>query len=227
MRKLIFILFIQLILTSCGGGGSEDPVPVPSEPELGAFELVFPENNTLCTEGTEISDTEVSIPLKWSNSTNATSYEVVLTNTESGSRIEKMTSTNSINIILPKATKFSWNVTAILQNKGKQSNSAWNFYTEGVSVSNHAPFPASITLEDNKDGTINISWEASDLDNDILKYKVYLGESKDTVELIKETESTFIEKQSIDYNTTYFLMVVVLDKNGNSSSIYKEFRFNS
>lgn len=52
------------------------------------------------------------------------------------------------------------------------------FYTEGVSVSNHAPFPASITLEDNKDGTINISWEASDLDNDILKYKVYLGSQK-------------------------------------------------
>ncbi|RLK02183.1 fibronectin type III domain-containing protein [Tenacibaculum discolor] len=224
MRKLIFILFIQLILTSCGGGGSEDPVP--SEPELGAFELVFPVNNTLCTEGTEVSDTEVSIPLKWSNSTNAISYEVVLTNTESGNRIEKMTNTNSMSVILPKATKFSWNVTAILQNKGKQSNSAWNFYTEGVSVSNHAPFPASITLEDNKDGTINISWEASDLDNDILKYKVYLGESKDSVELIKETESTFIEKQSVDYNTTYFLMVVVLDKNGNSSSIYKEFQFN-
>ncbi|WP_428743056.1 hypothetical protein [Tenacibaculum sp.] len=224
MRKLIFILFTQLILTSCGGGGSEDPIP--SEPELGAFELVFPENNTLCTEGTKISDNEVSIPLKWSNSTNATSYEVVLTNTESGNRIEKITNMNFMNITLPKATKFSWNVVAIRQDNVKQSNNTWNFYTEGVSTSNHAPFPASITLKDNKDSTINISWVASDLDNDILKYKVYLGESKDTVELIKETESSIIEKQSIDYNTIYFLKIVVLDKNGNSSSSTKEFRFN-
>lgn len=223
MRKLIYILIIQLTLISCGGGGDD-----PKEPEvvLGAFELTFPVNNTLCTEGTTVSNNEVAIPLRWNTSNNATSYKVTVTNTVSGEKIERTTNANSIDVNLPKGTKFSWNVTAILNNKEKLSSS-WSFYTEGISESNHIPFPASITLEDNKDGTINIKWEGSDLDNDIINYKVYLGDSESSASLIVETVNTVIQNQGIDYNKKYFLKVITIDEKDNSSSSIKEFKFNN
>lgn len=223
MRKLIYILIIQLTLISCGGGDDD-----PKEPEvvLGTFELTFPVNNTLCTEGTTVSKDKVAIPLRWNTSKNATSYKVKVTNTVSGEKIERTTNNSSIEVNLLKGTKFSWNVTAILNDKEKLS-STWNFYTEGISESNHIPFPASITLEDNKDGTINIKWEGSDLDNDIKKYKVYLGDSESSASLIEETESTIIQNKSIDYNKKYFLKIITIDEKDNSSSSIKEFRFNN
>ncbi|WP_299158116.1 hypothetical protein [uncultured Tenacibaculum sp.] len=222
MKKLIYILIIQLILISCGGSGNE---PIEPEVELGVFELIFPENNTLCTEGKSISKGQVAIPLRWNISKNATSYKVVIINTDTGERTERTTNTNSIEVNLLKGTKFSWNVIAILNNKEK-SSSTWNFYSEGVSVSNHIPFPASISIEDNKDGTINIKWVGSDLDNDIANYKVYLGESESTTVLIAETTNNSIENKSINYNKKYFLKIITIDEKDNSSSSIKEFRFN-
>lgn len=81
MRKLIYILIILLTLTSCGGGSDD-----PKEPELvlGSFGLTFPVNNTLCTEGTTVSNNEVIIPLRWNTSKNAASYKITIINTVSG-----------------------------------------------------------------------------------------------------------------------------------------------
>lgn len=222
MKNFIYIFIIPFILISCGG--KDDPIPEKIV-ELGAFELVFPEKNTLCTEGTIISEDKVSIPLQWSVSKNATSYKVVVTNTNTGVKIEETTINNSLDVDLLKGEKFSWNVTAFVDNKTKLSNSTWNFYSEGASVDNHAPFPASISLVDNKDGTVNINWEATDLDNDIVNYKVYLGTSENTAVLIKEINDNKITNQKIDYNTEYFIKIVTIDKNGNSSSGIKLFKF--
>ena len=222
MRKFIYLLIIQLTLTSCGGGGGD---PKESEIVLGTLELTFPVNNTLCTEGTTVSNNEVTIPLRWNTSKNAVSYKAVITNTVSGEKIERVTNANSIDVNLPKGTKFSWKVTAILNNKEESSNT-WSFYTEGISESNHTPFPASITLEDNKNGTINIKWEGLDLDNDIVNYKVYLGDSENSASLVVETENNIIQNQSIDYNKLYFLKITTIDEKDNSSSSIKEFNFN-
>lgn len=219
MKKIIFILITQLLFISCSSNHE------PIEEELGAFELNYPKNNTLCTEGKSISKDKVTIPLKWEVSKNAAFYKVKVINTSTGEKIEKVVNTTSTELNLLKGIKFSWSITAILNDK-ELSSSTWSFYSEGASVSNHIPFPANISLKDNKDGTINIKWEGSDLDNDIANYKVYLGSSENTAVLLIETKDTIIKNHNINYNKKYFLKIVTIDEKGNSSSSIKEFKFN-
>lgn len=220
--KYIFVI-LAVILQSCGG--SDDSPAPPAPIELGAFNLTFPDNNEVCTEGVDISNDMVEIPFRWTTSENAVSYKIEVTNTETGQKHETTSSTNSGEVVLPKGTQFTWKVIAVAGDKTKDSNADWNFYSQGLSTSNHIPFPASITLEDNKDGTINVSWQGSDLDNDIANYQVYFGESESAASLISETLETRISNQGIQYGTTYFLNIITIDQNGNTSSSKKEFKF--
>ena len=117
----------------------------------------------------------IAIPFDWGIATNATSYTLEVTNTKTGQKYQETTSTNSGEIILPKGIQFTWKVTANLNGNSKESNDTWSFYSEGITTSNHIPFPAKITLEDNKNGTINILWQGSDIDNDIDVYEIYIN----------------------------------------------------
>ncbi len=229
MKHLQYIFIIlTLTIQSCGGGddaAGPNPNPNPgTDLSLGDFELIFPINNTICTEGTEVSETTTSIPFRWSVSENATSYKIEVINSSNGDKTENTATTNSTNIDLPKGTQFTWNVIAILDSDSKPSKENWNFYSEGITVSNHVPFPAKITLQDNKDGSINVSWTSTDLDNDIDMYEVFLQEGTNRT-LIAETKETVINGVRISYDTIYSLEVITKDKQGNSSSSKREFRF--
>ncbi len=223
MRLIKLLIILALILQSCGG--SDDGAgPGPAPLELGDFQLSFPNNNEVCTEGTNISGDLVEIPFRWSPSKNATSYRIEATGTQDGTVYQTTSTTNSGAITLPKGTQFTWKVIANLKDDTKESDTTWNFYSEGVTTLNHIPFPAEITLEDNKDGTINILWEGNDLDNDIDKYEVYL--SNDTTRtLIADTQETSITNYQIMYDVIYNLEVITKDQRGNSSSSKRDFRF--
>ncbi|NER18075.1 hypothetical protein [Spongiivirga citrea] len=227
MKLLNLIIAAALLFTtSCGGGGDDSPPPPtpPAELELGAFSLVFPENNEVCTEGEDVGTDMITIVFRWGSSSNATSYKIEVTQ-DTGQKFEATTTSTSAPLTVPKGTQFTWNVSAIREDKTKAGNTDFNFYSEGITESNHTPFPASITLEDNMDGTINIVWVGSDIDNDIENYDIMLGTTPEPSAILENTTSTRIDNQAINYDTIYYLNVVTKDQHGNSSNSKKQFNF--
>ena len=224
MRLVIKLIFVGLLVASCGGSDdSNNNQPEETEKELGAFNLIFPENNLICTEGEDNGTDGVSIELQWSASANATSYELEITNQENNSKDTRTITTTSLAVGLPKGTQFSWNVTAILGSKTLSSDS-WNFYSEGNSTENFAPFPAEIGVSDNGDGSVSVSWTGEDLDDDLSTYDVYIGTSGN-LELILENTTN----ESTNYNITageqYIARVVSKDSNNNTSTSETYFTF--
>ncbi|MBQ4818723.1 hypothetical protein [Aquimarina sp. MMG016] len=222
MKLIRLLIIIAIIFQSCSSGGDDGPAPIV----LGAFDLVFPDNNEVCTEGTDVGNDMVSIPFRWNNSANASSYNIEVRD-ENGQTYNASATSNSVDIALPKGTQFTWKVTATLDALALPSNETWSFYSEGITADNHIPFPATITLTDNQDGTINISWIGSDLDNDIDAYDVKLGTSDNPPTILSNTQDVSIQNQSINYDTVYYLEIITKDQKGNSSKSKKRFNFKS
>ncbi|APQ17813.1 fibronectin type III domain-containing protein [Maribacter hydrothermalis] len=222
MRLAIKLILAGILVGSCGGKDNDTPTP-PKEKELGSFNLIFPDNNLICTEGEDNGTDGVNIEFQWSASTNATSYELEITNQETNSTDNRTVNTTSAAIDLPKGTLFSWTVTAVLGEKTLESNS-WNFYSEGTSTENFAPFPAEITVSDNNDGTVTISWVGEDLDDDLANYDVYIGITGN-MELILESTTDLSTIYSIISGQQYMIEIVSYDSKGNTSSSRTHFIF--
>ncbi|WP_324023850.1 hypothetical protein QSV08_13265 [Maribacter sp. BPC-D8] len=222
MRLAIKLIFVILLVTSCGGKDSDNPT-TPEEKVLGDFNLVFPDNNLICTEGEDNGTDGINIEFQWSASTNATSYELEITNQETNSTDTRTVTTTSLAVGLPKGTQFSWGVTAILGSKTLPSDS-WNFYSEGTSTENFAPFPAEISISDNGDGTVIVSWVGEDLDDDLVNYDVYIGTSGN-LELILENTTNENTTYNITAEEQYIVEIVSKDSNDNTSTSRTYFTF--
>ena len=223
--KTVLKIFIGLFLFSSCGGGKDSPSPPKEETkELGAFNLVFPDNNLVCTEGNAIGTDEVSIEFQWSKSDNAVTYNLQITNQATGGVINTSSTTLEKAVTLSKNTQFSWTVTAILGDKTKAS-APWNFYSEGIALENYAPFPADISITDNENGTVQIDWPSTDLDDDIESYDVYLGTDSEPELILDDVTYTSLAAQPIEYNTVYYLKVVTADSNDNTSTSEMAFKF--
>jgi len=212
MRSFIKLIILSVILSSCGGGGGSST----PEKELGAFNLVFPDNNHVCTAGTDVGADEVAIEFLWTASDNATSYTLEITNQESGDKITQTSNTAEESVVLAKGVQFSWTVTAKFEDKSKKSSS-WNFYSEGVAQDNYAPFPAEIKVTDNGDETVKINWEGSDLDNDIVSYDIHFGTTEDPALVHTAENDSEALTQSIVYGTDYYIKIVTVDELDNKS----------
>lgn len=224
MKFIKLLIIVALVLQSCSkDDGGSGPAPI----ELGEFALTFPNNNEVCTEGTSVSAETVSIPFSWNASDNATSYQVEVTQSDNNQKFEASATNTNADIALPKGTQFTWKVTAIVDDKTKESDAVFSFYSQGATQDNHIPFPANITLTNNGDGTIDISWQGSDLDNDIIGYDVRLGTSDNLTTIASNTTETTLPNRTILFNTDYTLEVVTKDSEGNSSISKKQFNFKS
>jgi len=226
MRIAQLLIISALILQSCGGGGDDAPPP-PLPLEIGSFKLLFPENNQLCTLGTDVSEGMISIPFRWNEAENATSYKLEIFEQGGTKTYEETVSTNAADVVITRGTQFNWKVTASLDQKELESDDIWNFYTEGTSVNSHVPFPAKITVTDNLDNSIDIIWEGSDLDDDIVSYDVSIGTESNPPALLLETTETSVLDYSIMYDTLYYLEIITLDTQGNRSISTKKFNFRS
>lgn len=223
MKNIIRIILTFILFTSCGGG---DDGPAPTEKkELGAFDLVFPDNDQICTEGTDMDDNMVAINFLWTESENAISYELKITNQETNDIISVVSSKPEKEVTLKKGSQFTWIVTAKLDATIKKESSSWNFYSTGVVSDNYAPFPAEINISDNTDGTVKIEWASTDLDNDITGYDIYLDTKRDADLLLSDTANTSISSYAIEYGTIYYVKVVTKDTRGNSATSTRSFKF--
>lgn len=219
-RNIYIVLFSSIILTSCGGGGGSEDVP-PAAPTKA--DLVFPEQNSECNEGTIISDIQSSVTFNWSDATNATNYEVFVKNLDSDVTSTYTSSVSEKIITINRGTLYSWYV--ISKNSGTQvaQSSTWKFYNAGKPVSSHAPFPADLvspTMGTNLSNTttsVNLKWTGSDVDNDISKYTIQLNTTSPPTNSIGTVTTSSLDT-NVSSNNTYYWRIITEDSQGNTST---------
>ena len=219
--KNYFCLMILTLSISC----SKDPAEV-SDPT--SFELIAPANNETCLEGSIINDNQKEIVFQWGGSTNATSYSLDIINLTTNVGQTLQSNGTSLSVKLTSAEPYSWKVIASGEAGAKSASSElWKFFLAGDEVVNYAPFPPelisprpSATIDVNSLNEIVLNWTCSDVDKDIVTYKVYL-DTTDGSALVRELDyvqnNTELAVDVIN-DGNYFWKVVAIDSNGNSSS---------
>lgn len=223
MKIIIINIAFVFVLISCGGGGdSEEPIPTAQKNPVAAL-LTFPEKNSECATGTNITVTSSTIVFKWNTSLNTDSYELVLKNLETAKITTHSTNTNQLSIELLRGTPYSWFIKSKSNSSaGTAKSETWKFYNAGEATVSYAPFPAELTSPaNNSDITtaiVTLDWKGSDVDNDIDSYDVYFGTSS-TPSLF---ESGKIDSQltnvAVSAGSTYYWNIISKDEQGNSST---------
>ena len=190
-----------------------------------AANLVFPNKDSECTTGRDLSETTSEIEFKWMASDHTESYELRVTNLNTS--ITQTINTSAISAKLPiaKGEPFSW----LVRSKNTKvsdvaTSSTWHFYNAGY-LTTHAPFPAQLVGPQNgaslfKDinNEITLEWSAADVDNDIIGFEVYFSTENPPLDLIASTASTKRNQAvGVSSNTTYYWRVITKDAEGNSS----------
>jgi len=212
---------ILILSISC----SKDPAEV-SNPT--SFELIAPANNETCLEGSTINDNQKEIVFQWGGSTNATSYSLDIINLTTNVGQTLQSNGTSLSVKLTSAEPYSWKVIASGEAGAKSASSElWKFFLAGDEVVNYAPFPPelisprpSATIDVNSLNEIVLNWTCSDVDDDIVTFKVYLDTS-DGSTLVRELD--YVQNNTelavdVDTDGNYFWKVIAVDGEGNSSS---------
>ncbi len=217
MKIAIRAFLVLLLLSSCKDNTEELLNEVLNEASLGNFNLISPEHNMVCADGTDMENNEISIDFMWMPSKNATAYTVEITNLENNSIINASSTTTTAKVTVPKKSRFSWKVTATYEDQTIESP-LFNFYSEGITEANHAPFPAEITTKNKANGILEINWQSEDLDDDIKTYEIYFGSEKDNLNLVLIASSNeTVTNQPISLGTNYFIKIITIDSRGNIS----------
>jgi hypothetical protein len=137
MIRTIFIAFAILTIFS---GCNKNDSPKPP----GQVELVFPERNSECTTGQSLGATTSRVTFSWSAAKNVQTYELRVTNINTGATQTISTTATSASLPISKGVPFSW----LVQSRNNQveqpiSSAVWNFYNSGFNTY-FAPFPAEI-----------------------------------------------------------------------------------
>jgi hypothetical protein len=196
----------------------------PKPPE--AVQLIFPERNSECTEGANLSATTTEVTFQWQAADNTDTYELRVTNNNTRTVQTISTRTTSAKLPIAKGESFSW----LVRSKNDEvqqtvSSELWNFYNQG-SVTTYAPFPADIIaprMSENvfKDlnNEVELNWSASDLDNDIEAIDVYFSVETPPNNLVQTLSASATSlKVSVTSNTVYYWSVVVRDASGNATN---------
>ena len=124
--KSLFIMLIAGIVFSCS---TEEEVVVTPPP--GSTALSLPANNEACESGQGSSASTATVSFNWSAATNATAYDLSVTNmsTNAVSTKNDLTGT-STTLDLERGQAYSWKVTS--KNDSSTADSAtWKFYLAG------------------------------------------------------------------------------------------------
>ncbi len=219
IKKNAFIFLIFILSFSCGGGGDDAPTPEENKAPEKVTTLTYPTNNLLCIENT--------LDFQWGASIDSNGDEVSYTieiatkNDFSDAEIHAATSTTKT-ITLEKGKAFYWRIQA-KDSKGLTSeySEVSQFYTEGEGEVNHLPFIPELIGPENDSSTSNASidlkWNASDVDDDTLTYDVYFDTVNPPVAKVGDNQSEKLRNVSLSAATTYYWRVIVKDGNGGES----------
>ncbi|NKI25399.1 hypothetical protein HCG49_02355 [Arenibacter sp. 6A1] len=220
MKRLI-ALGLTICLLGCAkeneGGDTEAMAPTP-------VTLVFPDNNTECSEGTVIDDKKTSIVFQWNPSENTDSYTLEVKNLNTGTTSIFPINTTEKSITVERGVPYSWAVTSTSSTSMETAKSdTWQFYSSGEGVSSYAPFPAAIISPADEAKTtatnnlVTLEWKGSDVDGDIVSYDVYFGDTESLEPLVTELQESKLENVQVSAGTTYYWKIKTNDSQGNSS----------
>ena len=210
------LLLIGLILLGCS---KDDPQPA------GAALLSFPEQNSECTTGVDLTETTSEVEFRWQSASNTETYELRVT--QLLTNITQTTTTSDLSARLPldKGAPYSWNV--VTRNSATQDgvpSTTWLFYNAGSETS-YAPFPAQIirplsgiTVVADGNGEITLEWVGADVEGDIMEFEVFLSVQSPPEDLAGTpgpSQNTL--SVPVDSDTVYYWRVVTKDSEGNSS----------
>ena len=219
MKKAILTLLSIVILSACGGHKDGTPAPSPGKPML-----LAPAQNEVCTQGIVISPVQSTVTLKWAAATNTTNYEVNIKNLEDGTTATQTTVNTQLDATLKRNTPYSWSVTSKVANSNTTTQSdIWKFYNSGPSVVSYAPFPAEIVAPAmgqtvvTSNAKITLSWNGSDVDNDILNYDIYLSDSSAPALLQSKVVENTLKDVAVSTGKIYYWKVITRDTKGNTS----------
>ncbi|GGD41212.1 hypothetical protein [Muriicola marianensis] len=220
MRPLIgFIASLILILASCGK--DRDLASLLISPD--AASLVFPENLTECYEGTLISATLSEVTLQWNASANTDRYELHISHLINGSKDIYTTENVNFTARIERGVPYSWYVVSLADGSNATATSdTWSFYNAGDAITSYVPFPAEALnplpgASLSGMSSVNLTWQAADLDDDIVEYDVYFGSSKPPVMFEQDLSTASLTSVPVTSGTTYFWKIVTRDAIGNES----------
>ena len=217
--KYVFLIFISLIMISCGGkddsgGGNVDP-PDPVNPPT-VSTLIAPVNNTECLDGENVE-------FRWNSSQYTDTYTINIKNLLTQSVISQNTTSTNITIQLEQGQPYSWYIVSSSNSSSDTAESEkWKFYLKGEQTSNYAPFPADLIKpkaeETLSPGSIVFEWSGSDVDTgDTLTYDLYLGATNPPTTKIQSNISSTQVTQSITDVGIYYWKVITKDNSGSNS----------
>ena len=110
--KYGYLIFISLLLIGCGGSGDEPIAPEIKAPDV--VNLNLPSNNTICEDGTNVTNTSSDVAFTWAPSNNTESYELAITNLVTNvvttKTIVHPTVTTTVN--LTRGQPYKWQITS-------------------------------------------------------------------------------------------------------------------
>lgn len=213
MKRYLFLSLVMLM--AC----KKEVIPDPE-----AALLIAPENNDNCNTAVVVSDQQSQVNFVWQEAYHTDEYELVvrdiLTNVDQKKRSIRLFSS----MVLDRGKQYSWWINSKSeQTENVTQSKVWTFYLEGLSISNHFPFPAKLLSPENNEqislenGAFTLRWEAVDLDNDIESYDVYLGADPDDLNLAAKGLTTTTVSVELIPDRYYYWKVTAKDQQGNVS----------
>lgn len=224
MKKLVGIGMGLILILGCSdttedgsgtnsiGGNQDEPVGV---------QLVFPFEDSLCNEGTDLTPTESTVFFEWDPNDNAQSYTLTVENLGTGTITQFETEDFILPVTIQRAQAFRWSVHYEVQGDTKES-ALWNFFNAGPGVETYPPFPAQIIAPAMAESlpattaTVVLQWDGSDVDEDIVAYDVYFGTNTSPA-LVASDIAINQFTVSVVSGTIYYWNIVTKDDAGHSS----------
>lgn len=223
MKKTLFIIclfFLQYGCSSDGTGNNESDTP--NNPSIA--NLVFPFENSLCNEGTNITPTESTVLFEWEASDHTNSYKLELKNLSTGNLTTHQTTATEIPIVLKRGTPYVWYVISESNSVIATAQSAiWQFYNAGEGFQSYAPFPAVIISPAMAEtiitaaSEITLDWNGNDVDEDIIGYDVYFDTVTPPSLFVSDLNESILNNVPITPDTIYYWKIITKDSQGNSS----------
>jgi len=216
MRNILSIICLIILTIGC----SKSEAPQPQNPS--AVNLVFPFENSLCNEGTDLTPTQSTVLFEWKPSDYTDSYTLIIKNVFTGSETTHKTTNTEIAITIDRATPYQWYVISESNAVSETTQSAlWQFYNAGVGVQSYAPFSAIIgapTMAEPVPTTseVTLKWTGNDLDDDIAGYDVYFGTASEPGLYSSDITANELIVPVVS-GTIYYWKIITKDTLGNTS----------
>ena len=218
-EKFLILTVLFLIFVSCSKSEETSEILPPTP-----VNLIFPINNRECAEGEVVDANNSTINFQWEAAENTTSYEFFLEDLESNILHQESTTEMELEVTTTRGMALKWYVQSKSDATEETATSeVWSFYNAGEGVTMHVPFPAELLSPSQgkffprSTTTVTLEWNGNDVDNDILEYEVYFGESNppNNLERTISDENTGV---NISSGKTYYWFVKTVDENNNTSN---------